>query len=86
MRETSQRREDWDEARKSNILRKLQMFKGDAIHCLLSFIHQVFIEHLLCVRSLATQWRYRLGELIGRKDSNFKKCGECYNQRYLPNI
>lgn len=63
----SQRWDDWDEARKSSILRKLQMFKGEAMYSLHSFIHQVFIEHLLCVRSRAGQWRYKLRELIGRK-------------------
>jgi len=66
-------REDWDEARTSHILRKLQMFKGDAIYCLLSFIHQVFIERLLCVRSRAAQWRYKLRELTGRKDTVISK-------------
>lgn len=63
------RRGDWDEARTSHILWKLQMFKGDVIYCLLSFIRQVFIEHLLCVRSRAAQWRYKLRESIGRKDT-----------------
>lgn len=81
----SQLRENWDEARNSNLLQKLQMFKGDALYCLLSLIHQVFIEYLLCARSHVGQWRCKveLKELIGRKDtltSNFKKGGECYNR------
>lgn len=61
------------------------MFKGDALHCLLSLIHQIFIEHLLCTRSLVVQWRYNveLRELIGGIDKvtcNFKICEECLNR------
>lgn len=44
------------------------MFKGDAIYYLLSLIHQILIEHLLCTRYLVVQWKYKveLRELIGR--------------------
>lgn len=74
----SQPRHNRDETRKSDILRKLQMFKGDAVNCLLSLMHQVLIEHLLCARSPLGQWRYRVEwkELMNRKDtltSNLKK-------------
>lgn len=80
----SQPRQNWDETRKSDILLKLQMLKGDAINCLLSLMHQILIDHLLCARSPLGQRRYRVEwkELMSRKDtltSNLKKYIECYN-------
>ena len=85
----SQPRQNWDETRKPDILRKLQMFKGDAINCLLSLRHQVLIEHLLCARCPLGQCRYRVEqkELMSKKDaltSNFKKNTE--NAIILKNI
>ena len=68
----SQPRQNWDETRKPDILRKLQMFKGDAINCLLSLRHQVLIEHLLCARCPLGQCRYRVEqkELMSKKEGN----------------